>query len=81
MNAILNQYGQKSFSREEIKQQRKKDTLENIQVSILFQTIKMLKSIFTAKQEKVDKENIIAVLEKLIEDLKEDKIKNFTDFS
>jgi len=80
MIAILNQYSQKSFSRDEIKQQRKKTHSKIFKFNFISED-KNIKINFHCQREKVDKENIIAVLEKLIVDLKEDKIKNFTDFS
>jgi ParB family chromosome partitioning protein len=79
MTAILNQYSQKSFSRDEIKQQRKKTTSKIFKFNFVSED-KNIKINFHCQREKVDKENIIAVLEKLIADLKEDKIKNLTDF-
>ncbi|MBU4307501.1 MAG: ParB/RepB/Spo0J family partition protein [Candidatus Aminicenantes bacterium] len=75
MKAILRQYGQKPFSRDEIKQQRKKETQKNFNFNFVSDD-KKVKINFHFKQEKVDRENVIAVLEKLIQDIKENKIKN-----
>jgi ParB family chromosome partitioning protein len=78
MTAILNQYSQKSFSRDEIKQQRKKQVSKIFKFNFISED-KKIKINFHCQQEKVDKENIIAVLEKLILDLKDNKIKSFSD--
>lgn len=78
MAAILRQYSQKSFSRDEIKQQRKKQTLKIFKFNFVSED-KNIKINFHCQQEKVDKEKIIDVLERLILDIKEDKIKNFSD--
>jgi ParB family chromosome partitioning protein len=78
MAAILNQYSKKSFSRDEIKQQRKNKISKIFKFNFVSED-KNIKINFHCQQEKVDKENIIAVLEKLIADIKEDKIRNFSD--
>jgi ParB family chromosome partitioning protein len=78
MAAILSQYSQKSFSRDEIKQQRKKQISKIFKFNFVSDD-KNIRINFHCQQKKVDKENIIAVLEKLIVDIKEDKIKNFSD--
>jgi len=78
MAAILSQYSQKSFSRDEIKQQRKKHSSKLFKFNFVSED-KNIKINFHCHQEKVDKEKIIDVLEKLIADIKEDKIKNFND--
>jgi len=81
MGVILEQYSQNSFSRDKIKQQRKKTTdLKTIKFNFVSED-KSIKINFHCRQEKVDKENVIAVLEKLISDIKEDKIKNFSDLN
>ncbi len=72
MAAILSQYSQKSFSRDEIKQQRKGQTskIEKSTAKIVkFNFIsddKNIKINFHCRRENVDKENIISVLERLI---------------
>jgi ParB family chromosome partitioning protein len=78
MTAILDQYSQNSFSRDKIKEQRNKQVSKNIKFNFVSDD-KKIKINFHLSQEKVDKENIIAVLEKLILDIKENKIKNFSD--
>jgi ParB family chromosome partitioning protein len=78
MAAILRQYSQKSFSRDEIKQQRIKQTSKIFKFNFVSED-KSIKINFHCQQEKVDKENIIAVLERLILDIKENKIKNISD--
>jgi ParB family chromosome partitioning protein len=78
MAAILSQYSQHSFSRDTIKQQRKKQASKIFKFNFVSED-KNIKINFHCQQEKVDKENIIAVLEKLILDIKENKIKNFSD--
>ncbi|MCX6557502.1 MAG: ParB/RepB/Spo0J family partition protein [Candidatus Aminicenantes bacterium] len=80
MTEILEQYGQNSFSRDRIKQQRKKPNEKNVRFNFVSED-KNIKINFNCSQEKFDKENIISVLEKLISDIKENKIKNFSDFS
>jgi ParB family transcriptional regulator, chromosome partitioning protein len=79
MAEILEQYGKKSFSRDEIKEQRNKTTSKIVKFNFVSED-KNIKINFHCQREKVDKENIIAVLERLILDIKEDKIKNFADF-
>jgi len=80
MAEILSQYSQKSFSRDEIKQQRKAPSAKILKFNFVSED-KNIKINFHCLREKVDKENIIAVLERLILDIKENKIKNFTDFN
>lgn len=75
MEAILRQYGQKPFSRDEIKQKRKKETQKNFNFNFVSDD-KKVKINFHFKQEKVERENVIAVLEKLIQDIRENKIKD-----
>ena len=79
MAAILEQYSQKSFSRDEIKQQRKKPQAKTFKFNFVSDD-KNIKINFLCQREKVDRENLIAVLERLILDIKENKIKNFADF-
>lgn len=78
MAAILSQYNQKAFSRDEIKQQRTKQISKVFKFNFVSDD-KNIKINFHCQQEKVDKGNIIAVLEKLILDIKDNKIKNFAD--
>lgn len=75
MEEILRQYGQKPFSREAIKQQRKKETPKNFNFHFVSDD-KKVKINFLFKQERVDRDKVIAVLEKLIQDIKENKIKD-----
>jgi len=75
MEAILRQYGQKPFSREKIKLQRKKETQKNFNFHFVSDD-KKVKINFHFKQERVARENVIAILEKLIQDIKENKIKD-----
>jgi ParB family chromosome partitioning protein len=79
MEAILGQYGQKPFSRDKIKQQRKKAVTKIVRFNFVSED-KNIKINFHCHKEKVDRENIIAVLQQLILDIKEDKIKDFSDF-
>ena len=80
MNAILCQYGKKPFSREEIKEQRKAPAAAPKAFKFNFVSDdKKVKINFQFKQEKVDRERVIAVLEKLIKDIKENKLKNLAD--
>lgn len=72
MNAILSQYGKKPFSREEVKQQRKNVDKKSFNFNFLSDD-KKVKINFHFKQEKVDKESVIDILEKLIKDIKENK--------
>jgi ParB family chromosome partitioning protein len=78
MATILSQYSKKSFSRDEIKQQRKKQISKIFKFNFVSED-KNIKINFHCRPEMVDKENIITVLEKLILDIKEDKIKDFSD--
>jgi ParB family chromosome partitioning protein len=80
MNAILCQYGKKPFSREEIKEQRKAPVAAPKAFKFNFVSDdKKVKINFQFKHEKVDRERVIAVLEKLIKDIKENKLKNLAD--
>ena len=80
MEAILSQYGQKAFSRDEIKQQRKKTSSKVFRFNFVSED-KNIKINFHCQRERVDKENIISVLQKLILDIQEDKIKDFSSFN
>jgi len=75
MEAILDQYGKKPFSRDEIKQQRKKETRKNFNFHFISDD-KNVKINFHFKQEKVERDQVIEVLEKLIQDIRENKIKD-----
>ena len=75
MEAILRQYGQKPFSRDEIKQQRKKETQKNFNFHFVSDD-KKIKINFHFKQERVERDKVIEVLEKLIQDIRENKIKD-----
>lgn len=79
MAEILSQYSENSFSRDKIKQQRNKKDTKIFKFNFVSED-KNIKINFHCQQEKVDKENIIAVLERIILDIKENKIKNFSDF-
>jgi ParB family transcriptional regulator, chromosome partitioning protein len=78
MTDILSQYSQNSFSRDTIKEQRKKQVSKNFKFNFVSED-KNIKINFNLRKEKVDKESILAVLEQLILDIKENKIKNFSD--
>ncbi len=79
MEEILGQYGNKPFSREKIKQQRKHTAPlpKNFKFNFVSDD-KKVKINFQFKQEKVDREKVIAVLEKLIEDIKKNKLKDLS---
>ncbi len=80
MEEILCQYGKKPFSREGIKEQRKNPATAPKAFKFNFVSDdKKVKINFQFKQEKVDRERVIAVLEKLIKDIKENKLKNLSD--
>lgn len=78
MDEILNQYSQKAFSRDEIKQQRKKQVTKKFKFNFVSED-KNIKINFHCQQEGVDKEKIIAVLEKLIVEIKANKIKDLSE--
>lgn len=78
MATILSQYSQKSFSRDEIKEQRKKQVTKIFKFNFISED-KNIKINFHCHPEKINRENLVAVLEKLILDIKENKIKNFSD--
>ena len=77
MEAILEQYGEKPFSREEIKHQRKgiAPQAKNFNFNFVSDD-KKVKINFRFKEENVDKESVIALLEKLIKDIRANKFKN-----
>jgi len=80
MEEILCQYGKKPFSREGIKEQRKSPATAPKAFKFHFVSDdKKVKINFQFNQEKVDRERVIAVLEKLIKDIKENKLKNLSD--
>jgi len=72
MEAILGQYGQKPFSRDQVKQQRKNVAQKAFNFNFVSDD-KKVKINFHFKQEKVDKESVIEILEKLIRDIRENK--------
>jgi ParB family chromosome partitioning protein len=72
MEAILLQYGKKPFSRDEIKQQRKNVPAKHFNFNFVSDD-KEIKINFHFKKEKVDKDSLIATLENLIKDIKENK--------
>lgn len=77
MEEILARYGQKPFSREEVKQQRKTEKVPPRTFNFNFVSDdKKVKINFHFKQEKVDRESVIELLEKLIQDIRGNKFKN-----
>jgi len=78
MNDILSQYGKKPVSREVVKEQRKPDGPKTFRFNFLSED-KKVKINFHFRQEKVDREKVIEVLEKLIRDIRENRLKNLTD--
>jgi ParB family chromosome partitioning protein len=78
MDEILSQYGKKPFSRELIKEQRKNEGPKPFKFNFISDD-KKVKINFQFKQENVDRERVIAVLEKLIKDIRENKLKNLAD--
>jgi len=78
MEEILCQYGKKPFSRELVKEQRKNDGQKPFKFNFVSED-KKVKINFQFKHENVDRERVIAVLEKLIKDIKENKLKNLVD--
>jgi ParB family chromosome partitioning protein len=72
MEAILAQYGKKPFSRDEVKQQRKNTAKKTFNFNFVSDD-KKVKINFHFKQEKVDRESVIELLEKLIRDIRENK--------
>jgi ParB family chromosome partitioning protein len=77
MEEILRQYGHKPFSRDEIKEQRKKVSKKIFNFNFVSDD-KKVKINFHFKQEKVDKESVIEILEKLIKDIREDKFEKLS---
>jgi ParB family chromosome partitioning protein len=84
MLEVLKSYRDKPFSRDKIKEQRKgveDKSEEKKEKSIKFNFTSQDKSIkinLNIKRQDVGKEKLIEMLEKLIADIKEDKIKNFS---
>lgn len=78
MDEILSQYGKKPFSRELVKETRKSEGQKPFKFNFVSDD-KKIKINFQFKQEKVDRERVIAVLEKLIEDIRENRLKNLAD--
>jgi ParB family transcriptional regulator, chromosome partitioning protein len=78
MEEILCQYGKKPFSRELVKEQRKNEGPKPFKFNFVSDD-KKVKINFQFKHENVDRERVIAVLEKLIKDIRENKLKNLTD--
>jgi ParB family chromosome partitioning protein len=78
MEEILSQYGKKPFSRELIKEQRKNEGPKPFKFNFVSED-KKVKINFQFKHENVDRERVIAVLEKLIKDIRENKLKNLAD--
>ncbi len=78
MDELLGQFGKKPFSREEIKQQRKGGQPKGKGFNFNFVSDdKELKINFRFREEKVDAERVIAVLEKLIKDIRAKKFEKF----
>lgn len=80
MNEILSQYGKKPVSREIVKEQRKGEGAPKTFRFNFQSDDKKVKINFQFRQEKVDREKVIEVLEKLIRDIRENKLKNIADF-
>lgn len=78
MNEILSQYGKKPVSREVVKERRKGDGPKTFKFNFMSED-KKVKINFLFKQEKVDREKVIEVLEKLILDIRENRLKNLSD--
>lgn len=80
MNEIMSQYGKRPVSRELVKEQRKEDKGAPRTFRFNFQSDdKKVKINFQFKQENVDRERVIEVLEKLIRDIRENRLKNLAD--
>jgi len=79
MESILDQYGKKPFSREEVKHQRKGTAplAKNFNFNFVSDD-KKVKINFRFKEERVDRESVIALLEKLIKDIRANKFKNLS---
>ncbi len=78
MNEILSQYGKKPVSREVVKERRKGDGPKTFKFNFMSED-KKVKINFLFKQEMVDREKVIEVLEKLILDIRENRLKNLSD--
>jgi ParB family chromosome partitioning protein len=79
MGGILDQYGKKPFSREEIKKHRKGTAPQAKSLNFNFVSDdKKVKINFRFKEEGMDRESVIALLEKLIKDIRANKFKNLT---
>jgi ParB family chromosome partitioning protein len=78
MEEILSQYGKKPFSRELVKEQRKNEGPKPFKFNFVSDD-KKVRINFQFKHENIDRERVIAVLEKLIKDIKENKLKNLAD--
>ena len=77
MNELLGQFGKKPFSREVIKQQRKGTSPKAKTFNFNFVSDdKKVRINFRCKEERIERERMIAVLEKLIQDIRSDKFKN-----
>ena len=84
MKEMLDNYSKEPFSRDKIKQKRKAQK-ENKPADKSGKTFrfnltsddKSVKIKFDIKSQEADKNKIIDILEKLVSDLKEDKIKEF----
>lgn len=87
MAEILSRYSQQSFSRDEVKEQRKNQTAgtgKQIAKFVKFNFVsddKKIKINFHCRKENVDRENIISLLERLIAEIREGKIENLSDLS
>jgi ParB family chromosome partitioning protein len=84
MKEMLDNYSEEPFSRDKIKEKRKaqkeKKTAEKSVKTLRFNLTSEDKSVkikFDIKSQEADKNKIINILEKLVSDLKEDKVKGF----
>jgi ParB family chromosome partitioning protein len=84
MKEMLDNYQEEPFSREKIKEKRKaqkdKKTAEKSVKTLRFNLTSEDKSVkikFDIKSQEADKNKIIDILEKLVSDLKEDKVQGF----
>ncbi len=79
MDEILSQYGKKPVSREVVKEQRKEK--EGQPKAFRFQFVsddKKVRINFQFKHENVDRDRVIEVLEKLIADIRENRLKDLS---
>ncbi len=79
MDEILSQYGKKPVSREVVKEQRKE--IEGKPKAFRFQFVsddKKVRINFQFKHENVDRDRVIEVLEKLIADIRENRLKDLS---